>query len=136
MGREDGVSFAHARALAALSLVALAGCSHVIARGKIADFFAKDFELPDYRSDQDSLSREMHRILPSAAAATAGDGAGWVAGAYPDLWPSAPSAAGDFGGAGSGHALSHAAHEDPLPEAYPAIELALPIIAVDPNSGV
>ncbi|MBI3725275.1 BamA/TamA family outer membrane protein [bacterium] len=120
-----------------LLALALAGCNHPISRGSVADFFAKDFELPDYRHDRDTLSRERHEIQPSEAAAMAGDGAGALAGGHGDgTWRLA--AAAMDGGAATfvAYEYSHATHEEPLPETYTGLELALPVIAVDPNSGI
>jgi hypothetical protein len=134
----------------------LASCEHPIPRDKVSDFFAKDFELPDYRADEDHLSRERHRLqvtesmpgstVPSQkrdstsaalAAAELGDAAGAYVGGFGNAWrASAVAALGDPGGASAAAALSHATHDDPLPRDYTGLELGVPVILVDPNAGI
>jgi hypothetical protein len=126
-------------------LAALGGCDGVpypmidqpIPRNKVSDFFAKDFELPPYKPREEALARARHRVKPNQAFAALGDGAAAFAGGQAEAWhASAAAAIGDMSGAATGEAVSHATDVDPLPHDYSTLELPIPIIATDPNSGV
>lgn len=117
--------------------LALAGCSAPIPRNAVSDFFAKDFELPEYRSDEDQVARRLHRFESSSAAASLGGGAGAFAGGYAAVQrPAAIPALGSIGGAATAAIHEHAAEESPLPDKYDTLHLAVPVITTDPNAGV
>ncbi len=114
---------------------------HPIPRNKVADFFAKDFELPPYRPVFQKLAREQ-KPEPPAAAVALGDAAGVVAALDSSTWirrpwrASAAGALGDIGGAQLGGIMVEATKAKPLPRDYSAIEVPIPVIATDPNAGV
>jgi hypothetical protein len=124
-------------ALFAGALTLLAGCTHPIPRNRVSDFFAKDFELPEYRPAEGALARQRQQVKPGPAAAALGGTAGAFAGGYRNAWRTGAGAAlGDAGGAFVGNSVAHAAHDPPPARDYSALELALPIVATDPNAGL
>ncbi len=117
-------------------MVLLTGCTLTPARGPIADFFFKDYELPPYDADQASFHRQRRMVEPDAASGAMGGVMGAVAGGRSRAWRmSAGGALGGLSGAGVGQAYAYAQAKEPLPETYDMLTLALPIIATDPNQG-
>jgi hypothetical protein len=115
---------------------------HPIPRNKVADLFAKDFELPRYDPVSQKLAREQKGTEPPLAATALGDAAGAIAAVDSTCrvkrsWrASAFGALGDIGGAKFGQVMTEAARAKPLPRDYSGLEVPIPIIATDPNAGV
>jgi hypothetical protein len=140
LGETPFLSRTGSRSTLVLALVfttTLGACTHPIPRGRVSDFFAKDVELKPYKKDEQRIGHQRHRVQPSPAAAAMGMGAAAYAGGYADAWRAGAAAAlGVTGGAMTGSALSKATREEPLPEEYTGLELALPIVSFDPNAGL
>jgi hypothetical protein len=132
-----------------IALFGVGGCSdvpwviveHPIPRSRVADFFAKDFELPAYRPATQGLGEKV-RSGPPVAEAALGDAAGSVGIVSTTAWSLRPlhldavGGLGDMSGASVGGALVEAVHEKPLPRDYSGLETAFPYISVDSNTGV
>lgn len=139
VGEAVGVARARRNAgsyLLGVGLTGLVGCSLAPSRGPVADFFFKDYDRPPYRADQAAFHRHRRIVEPDGASAIFGGVMGAVVGGRAKAWRmSAAGALGGLGGAAVAQAYDYAAEEEPLPEAYDALALALPIIATDPNKG-
>jgi hypothetical protein len=112
------------------------GCTFYPERGSVADFFIKDYDLPEYRADVADFQRDRQSLTPSDATGAIGGFAGAVAGGRRKAWRA--SASGGTGGmAGSlvGGTFAQAEDRTPLPETYEALALALPVVVTDPNKG-
>lgn len=126
-------------ALPFLVALLLCGCNLTVGRGPVSDFFLKDYDLPPYQVDEAHFQRRR-RVLEAeeleAAAGGMGGFVGAMAGGRLKSWDAAASGAlGGVVGAAAGRTFSRAERADPLPDEYPILSLALPIIATDPNKG-
>jgi hypothetical protein len=104
--------------------------------GAVADFFIKDYDLPEYRADVAEFQRDRQSIVPDEATGALGGMAGAFAGGRVKAWRAAAS--GGMGGvAGTliGETFSRAEENEPLPEGYEGLALALPVVVTDPNKG-
>lgn len=121
--------------LAAL-LAASAGCNLTVGRGPVADFFLKDYDLAPYQVDEAALHRARRRLEPEPVTGALGGVAGAMAGGRAKAWGAAAGGAlGGPIGAVVGRTFTRTERDPPLPEEYPVLALALPIIATDPNKG-
>ncbi|MBL4849008.1 MAG: BamA/TamA family outer membrane protein [Planctomycetes bacterium] len=117
------------------AVLLLGGCSIPIPRGPIADFFTKDYELPNYDARTADLARSFLDFDSSPASAAFGGLAGAGAGGAKTWHPSSAVGLGGPSGAALSHLMNEARTVAPLPETYNLFALALPIIATDPNKG-
>lgn len=119
--------------------LALAGCNLTIDRSPVSDFFLKDYELSPYQVDEAEFHRQRHLLREDALSGGAGAVGGPLAAASGGrlrAWSaSAGAAMGGPAAALVGREYSRADRDDPLPERYPVLALALPIVATDPNKG-
>ena len=117
-------------------LVSASGCNLTVGRGPVSDFFLKDYELAPYQEDEAALHRARRGLEPEPVTGAMGGVAGAMAGGRAKAWSAA--AAGALGGtigAAVGRTYSRTERSQPLPEEYPVLALALPIVATDPNKG-
>ncbi|MEZ6186883.1 MAG: BamA/TamA family outer membrane protein [Planctomycetota bacterium] len=132
MSRRRGVRLVWGAALCAL----LGGCNVGIPRGGLSDFFVKDYSLPAYDQATERLGEERRRFGPDEATGGMGGVLGASGGGTLRAWQASVSGAtGGIGGLALGQLYVETQRREPLPEAYPALVLALPIIATDPNKG-
>jgi len=123
-------------ALWALSLIGLSGCDTSLPRNGFTDFFVKDYSLPAYDPATENLGESRRELAPEEATGGMGGVLGAAAGGQLRAWQA--SASGGVGGVGGmvlGQLYVETERREPLPEAYPTLVLALPIVATDPNKG-
>ena len=115
------------------------GCNLTVGRGPVSDFFLKDYDLPPFQLEEARFQRQRRLLVDEDVEAAAGGMGGFpgaVAGGRLRSWDAAASGAlGGMAGATAGRTFSRAERDDPLPDEYPILSLALPIIATDPNKG-
>ena len=116
--------------------VLLVGCNVGIPRSGFTDFFVKDYSLPAYDPSTEALGETRRRFGPDEATGGMGGILGAAGGGGLRAWQASASGGnGGIGGLVLGQLYLETQKREPLPEAYPTLVLALPIVATDPNKG-